>query len=684
MEFIKKIGWLSVYGLMIIFISCVKNSTNENISIAKKTEWLSDRPIIMVGNWDSAPILMRRWGEVTTDYMDTYLRMHTEETVKKMKEQGITLVIIHFFKGFGLVAEREYIEDAIKFTALCHKYGIKVGVYIGDTICYETFLKEIPDAIEWLVPDYFGAPVQYSSAQTFRRRPYIGHPDYIKYLKKVVKVAVNEVKADLIHFDNSCSQALPEDFQHALAIEQFRDYLTNKYDSHQLKDRYGFSDMSYILPPKCVGTPQRIIDPLFQEWTDFRCQKLSDHYLNMRQYIKSLNPGVVVEHNPHGVTGHNTAWLRGIDWPRTIASTEIFWSEGEREPGFDSDSVLVSKIRSYKVARTLNNMCFTVTGTSKLRMAEAMAYNQQCLGYIGGVLSVYDLNKDQASYIKYFTENFKYYLDNESLADVAILRTFPTMAFSSYTTQYSTILFEQTLIQGKIPFDIIFENNLQDLSKYAVLVLANQECLSDKQIDIIKTFVHEGGGLVITENTALNTEWMRKRSNLGLADIFNEAQSSYAGHWKEVIKNKFGKGKAVYIPAILPSVIRPQDAAPTSEYWKLPVNYKELVDAVKWSAGKDLSLEIYSPVYVTAEITQSQDQSDIMLHLLNYNVDKDHLVKDINVSLEMPEGKHVKEIHLLSPDMEGIESLVSTDRDGRVVFKVPRLEVYDLVVIRLQ
>jgi len=645
--------------------------------------WLKDTPIILVGNWDSAPIITNRWGGISVDYHDEYLRMHTEETVKKMKEQGITLVILHFHKGFGLVAEREYIEDAIKFSALCHKYGIKVGVYIGDTVCYETFLSEVPDAIDWLVPDYFGAPVQYSSTQTFRRRPYIGHPDYVKYLKKIIEVAVNEVKTDLIHFDNSCSQALPENFHHPLAIEQFREYLKTKYNSEQLKDRFGFSDMNHIVPPKYAGTPPTMIDPLFQEWTDFRCQKLSDHYFEMRKYIKYLNPEVVVEHNPHGVTGHNTAWMRGIDWPRTLASTEIFWSEGERDPGFGSDSILVNKIRSYKVGRTLGNMCFTVTGTSKLRMAEAMAYNQHCLGYMGGVLSVYNFNEDRSRYLKFFTDNFEYYRDNVSVADVAILRTFPTMAYGNYDIQYSTILFEQTLIQTRITFDIIFENNLNDLSKYSVLVLANQICLSDAQIEEIRNFVRNGGGLVITENTSLYTEWMRSRRILGLSDLFSGNQSPEREQWNQVIKKEYGKGRAVYIPAVIPSISRPQTAAVTSEYWRLPKNHKVIADAVKWSAGKDLSLEIRAPVYVTAELTQSPDQSKMMLHLVNFNAEKEQTVKDIEVSLKIPEGKQAKECSIISPDKIGSESIPFIIKDGRIVLKVPSMEVYDLLLVNL-
>jgi len=642
-------------------------------ALNQRPAWFGERPIIFVGNWDSAPILQRRWGRASVDYEATYRRMHTEETVRKMKEQGITLVVTHFYKGFGLEAEWEYIEDTIKFAELCHKYGIKVGVYIGDTICYETFLKERPDAESWLVPDYFGAPVIYGGTQTFRRRPYIGHPDFVDYIKKVVRVAIEQVHADLIHFDNACSQALRENFQHPLAIEQFREFLREKHNASQLELRFGFSDVSYIVPPKYKGTPQPMIDPLFQEWTDFRCQKLSDHYRHLRKYIKSLNPDVVVEHNPHGVTGHNTAWLRGIDWPRTIASTKAFWSEGERAPGLRENGVLVSKIRSYKVGRIMDNVCFTVTGTDRLRMAEAMAFNQNCLGYVGGVLSVYNFPEDRTRYIKFFTDHFEHYRNTETIADVAILRTFPTMAYSSYRTQYSTILFEQTLIQEKIPFDIIFEHNLNDLSKYSVLVLANQECLSDEQVKQVREFVQSGGGLVMTENTSLYTEWMRRRPAAGLGAFLGTERLPAT----KQIRKEYGQGRVVYIPAIVPDLELPKNAATTSEYWKMPQNAGELVEAVRWAADGNVTFEVSAPPFVTAEFLQQTDTRKILVHLVNYNYQRTPLIKNIKVTFY---GK-VTKILMLSPDGASEQELDFKTMGDKISFVVPQLNVYDLIVM---
>ena len=104
--------------------------------------WLDSEPLITVGNWDSMPIFRRRVGGGTTWQEDDYRKEHSEETVRKLKELGVTMAIIHFYKGFGLEAEKEHEEDARKLASLLHKYGIRVGVYIGSTIAYETFLAE--------------------------------------------------------------------------------------------------------------------------------------------------------------------------------------------------------------------------------------------------------------------------------------------------------------------------------------------------------------------------------------------------------------------------------------------------------------------------------------------------------------------------------------------------------------
>ncbi len=137
------------------------------------------------------------------------------------------------------------------------------------------------------------------------------------------------------------------------------------------------------------------------------------------------------------------------------------------------------------------------TGSDRLGDCEALAFNRHCVVAHGQIAH-------------YLHHNFEYFKETETIADVAILRSYASIAHSTGETRYSTILFEQTLIQRQIPFDIIFNNQLKDLSKYSVLVLADQESLSDEQTSLIRDYVNRGGGLVATGNTSLFTEWRRQ------------------------------------------------------------------------------------------------------------------------------------------------------------------------------
>ena len=693
---LKKTTVFFIIMLLLLCISCTTKTEENKIQTQQeivtnvplpRPAWLKQEPIIITGSWDDMPIFRRRVGGNPVWQEDDYMKGITDEAVKKLKDMGVTMCVIHYYKAYGLEAEKEHMETSKKLAALCKKYGIKVGVYIGSTVAYETFLLEKPEAAEWFAPDYMGIPVRYGD-QTFRKRVYFMHPGYIEYIKEVVRIAIEDLKVDLIHFDNTSMRAEAPIFFHPMAIENFKTYLKNKYTPEMLKKRFGFSDVTYVEPPKYNRRLSTIDDPLFQEWADFRCQQLADFYGIMERYIRGLNPEVAVENNPHsGISGNNTIWDQGVDYPRLLSHTDIVWTEEGNEATVNIDGVLISKIRSFKMASILNNKIFTYTSDSKLQMAEAMAYNRQCLGMVGGSLAGYELPEQQREYIKFYHKNFEYYRGINNVADVAVLHSFATMAYNNDQPYQSTFLFEQSLIQEKIPFDIIFDGNLKDLSKYKVLVLADQECLSDEKLDLIRNFVKQGGGLIATGNTSLYTEWRQRKKDFGLNDLlqFPAPEGGIRNQFADIkfTQRQADKGRVVYIPVVQPSVPKPTAAAMTSRFWKLPVNSKELIECVKWASGNNLSLSIQAPLTVTMELIQKDDKSSLVLHLVNYDYMKS-LVKNIKVDVQVPDGKKVTQVTVMTPDGRSDETLQFKENGKRIAFTVPQLSVYDLVVMKLQ
>lgn len=674
---------------------------------AQRPEWLGNEPLVIVGNWDSMPIFRLRVGGVAPDMADEYARQHTEEAVLKLKQLGVTMGVIHFYKGFGLDAEKEHMADARKLAGLLKKHGLRVGVYVGSTIGYETFLAEKPEARDWFVPDYLGRPVIYST-QTFRKRVYFMHPGYRDYMKRVVEIALKDFQADLIHFDNTSMQAQPPVFHHPLAVRHFRDFLARKYTPEQRKARYGHGEVRFIEAPALDRAMGAINDPLLQDWADFRCDQLTAYYAEMERFIRSINPQAAVESNPHsGISGQNTVWDQGVDYPRLLRHMDVVWTEEGNRAQVWPDGTLISKIRTYKMAETLGNRIFTYTGGSaggKLQMAEAMTFNRQTLGQVGDGLAGDTLPADQRAYVKFFHQHFgDVYRGVRSRPDVAVLHSYASMAFNNDRPWESSMLVQQALIQAKVPFDIVFDAQLADLRRYKALILPAQESLTDEQNRLIRAYVEGGGGLVATDHTSLFDAPRRRRANYGLAGVFGVTAPPFRDDIYTFlpvpppppgtppvvedppappVRKTVGQGRSTYLARVVPAVEKPHGAPMTSRYWKLPANWREIIDEVQWAAGTT-SLRVTAPDTLVVEVVEQQATGRLLVHLLNYN-DTRGPVDNVRIAVRLPNGKQIAGVRLLSPDGAAPASLQHTLNAGFVEFSAPRVQTYSVAVIDLR
>lgn len=683
-----------------------------------EADWL-DTGLISVGNWEGLAFRVRTGGQglsgLPVDLKQRYDAEHAEEAVINMQKAGVTFVLTNFYKT-GLVTDHDDIETAKKFTALCHKHGMKVGLYIGGTIFAEMLEHNVPEAKNWVSYDETGQALRYTP---YRYLPDFDNPGYVAYMKTVVRLAITEVHPDMIHFDNLSLSAPPNTAYTPDVNRRFRAFLHAKYPTpEQLKARFGFSDISAVTVPtwRGVANPLQITlieDPVIQEWIDFRCEDLASYYRQMSTYIHGLNKNIAVELNPHGVFGENGAYLFGIDHPRLVQYGSIYSSEESNEAEVTADGVLVSKIRSFKQARHLNETAYTYTGPARanaelhswrLLMAESMAYNRNSLGDLGEVMDATTWPDDLKQYIHYYTEQNQHYRKIHNVTDVAVLRTFASTAYNSGGPQLQSTLMEQALIQYKIPFDIISDRDLSDLSRYRVVILADQESLTAKAVQQIRDYVSQGGGLVATGDTSLYTEWRRRRNDFALGDVFHvhvdgskftfgsgggfghDSLLSTVPNYQE---STYGKGRVVYLRAVVPSGKKPAtaDIAPVNagykhSFWSLPENSADLVKAVQYADSQRFSVEFKgAPLTTTMELTDKQDGSERNLHWVNYDLRKH--VQPTDVSVAVPARKHVASVEVLSPDAP-TQSVKFQEADGRVSFTLPELIVYNVAVIHLK
>ncbi len=668
--------------------------------------WLNDGPIIMAGCWDDFPLFHKRMGGTPTWLNDLYRQQGADATVRALKDAGITLGMIHFFKGFGLDAERDHIADARVLARKLKQNGIRVGLYIGSTIAYETFLPEKPEAEAWFVPDYLGKPLYYGD-QTFRRRVYFMHPGYREYIKSVIRYGMENLDPDLMHFDNASMQAQPGIFTHPMAVDDFRKYLASNFNSSELQERLGFTDVRYVQAPELEDVPDRINDPLLQLWADFRCHQLTSYYAEMAALIRSINPQVAVENNPStGISGRNVIWEQGVDYPRLLGTIDAAWTEEGDNATVTPDGALVSKIRTFKAASILKKKIFCYTWGADgnwgygpntgglLQMAESMAYNRQCLGMVGIFNQVATLPAEPRQYIQFYRQNFDLYRDVETVADVALLYSFSSMGFNSDRPIVSFMLASQMLIQGQYLFDIIFDQHLNDLSRYRVLYLADQESLSDEQIQKVRQFVKQGGGLVATGHTSLYTEWRERRPDFGLTDCFGISAPAWYGSADEEpdvpggpVQHRLGSGKVTYIPAITPTTMKPSHQGPgrKQHYWNLAANNNEMSSGILAAMNGAPTVRLTSPAspYITFEMVQQQAGSRWVLHILNYDHERNPELRDLAFEAALPATRNVKSLRTLSPDRPGADGPLQWSGNKLISFRLPTLKIYTVVVIDL-
>lgn len=652
-----------------------------------RARWLQNGLIDAGGTHEPYTFLVRKGG--WRDARSYYERQQSEPLIRRLKEQGIEVFHTHLYKGFGMVTEMPEMEDTRRAAEIAHRYGLKVDTYIQwNTMMYETFFIEEPRAKDWIQRDINGQPIllTYSYQQSFRYRPCFSNHAYLDYLKKVVRYAVLTVGTDFIHFDNFDLNPEPDSCHCPLCVQGFRDRLKSKYSPDQRKERLGFESVQFVSPPQWnfQNPPQAleiIVDPVVQEWIDFRCQMMTDALKQMALYAKSLNPEVVIEINPHGITGGNRAWAAGIDHARILKWTEAFWTEEENLPGVTADGRLISKVRSYKLARAYRNTLLTVPD-NVVAIAESLAFNQT-LGFVGED----PLDPTMLKYVAFYRANRELFTGSEDIASVAVLRSYPSITFHNMLSQLAAILVEQTLLHARVPFDLIFDEHLAGLSKYNVLVLPDAECLSDTQITAIKRFVDQGGGLVVTGASGFYDEWRRRRVEPGLLSLTGEQRKLHGDGMKngeagKSLRREVGKGRVAYF-----SEVQFDGTLPTPEpyfeinnrYWKLPANWEELVEGIRWTNRRSLPVDVSGPPYLVANLVALPAKRRRLLHLINYNAQKSPSIQQIEVTFQSPENRVAKDVVFYSPDLERPLPLQSKGGPDKTSVVVPEVNVYGIV-----
>jgi hypothetical protein len=529
-------------------------------------------------------------------------------------------------------------------------------------------------------------------AQSFRFLPCYNNEGWLRYMEEVVRVAVEEVGADIIAFDNYDINIAPETCHCHVCVEKFREHLREKYaldtaaGRERLRDRCGLTDVTYVEPPVyTIANPVRgirsIAEPMQQEWVDFVCESKARALHRFATYGRSLRSDLAVNCNAMKGPADNMYFLRGVDIEAVCRSAHLFSSEEGHQQGVSEDGVVITRIRTYKTGRALGVPCWVSNRPLSRRhallgQAELAAYSAPLRMGMSSILP-HQTSEDSLRYRQFFLEHVDLFLGTETCATVAVLRSRASLAYNSYDTYRSVILAEQALIEAKVPFDIVMDANLADLAQYRCVVLADVESVSDAQADLIKKLLRSGRGLVVTDETGRYDHWRRTRPEPVFASLQKKAEPDAGGYERAT----YGRGRIAFLEQLEPAVKPPSGANHFADrYWFPPKNAEAFLAAVRWTAGETLPLAVEALRAVTVELLAQREPRRLLLHLLNYDVEHP---APVSATLRLPEGATVTQVELLSPDgpRTGPGSAV---REGDILeLAVEKLDIYALVVVDL-
>ena len=567
-----------------------------------------------------------------------------------MNRLGINLSTIHFHKGYGLDHEADSIEEATQWAQKLHANGIFVGVYIGCTFFPETF--EHPQYDDMIMQhDCRG----WNESQYFRDFWCYNSPIAIEYFKNILGVAIESLKADLIHFDSAFCCYHDQLCHCKYCLAAFEKYLRNNIPD--IVKAAGYTDPTHLKPPPCSNGNaltgiSKSKEPGDIAWSLFHAEAGFDAVKSLCTYARELKNDISIFYNGANLSGI-TPFSRPHREMETLELADATAVEDDNENWLHvtPDGMPVSRFRSYKAGfRSKTRVLYytSIAGrNNQLMLAEAAAFAYRTLGFVETAMQKNHCISDSQDLglLDYLTTNEDLFLNRRPWHNIAVIRHHESMLLNPFPSGLTPYVVEQMLFEGQQPFAIISASELarKDLrEEFAVLILPDCRSLSDEQIVHLETYVSHGGKLLALGDVATATSLNQHRRHWGLRKIFNaeycpnqnhidyqetadsvDSKSCEPAHTQDQLDATYGKGRAMHLPPL------DFDLPPKTDltrfggfdwyyhpYWKPPHNAPMFVRALEELMGQDWRIKTDLPRHVGLECYQIK--SGWRICLVNY------------------------------------------------------------------
>ena len=469
--------------------------------------------------------MYRRMGKKSTGgiegsakWLKDWLDWWDAKSPETMRELGLNGLHSRFYKGMGWEEEKKDFPNVQRFVRNCHANGVTALAYVQfSTLYFEPMLAEIPDLETWAQVDEHGEK-RFWNGYYFRWMPCVTSEDWQSYIEKILAIALTDGGFDGIMFDN------------VFAWPCYCERCEQKFAAHlaSLPDptsRFGFSTVRGIRQPR-PSERTDAKDPVYQEWLRWRMGQLNEVMARFRAKIKSVKPDAIVSANAHPFRSFSNASLLSLEMISFGEYMDLFMMQSASFPDYEKKTgVVINRVRDLKIASDLGKpivaLCDANAGQYDIDESEYMRPLVEDLiwkgiptdrtvmspkrmpGFIDRALV--EARKPKLAELNALASKFHAELAAPSYRPVRILYPATALMFSKAANDGITAV-EEILLRNHVPYGYVFakEANAPAIpADCEVLIVANQEWLSDAQIATIGDYARRGGHVVVTGESGL-------------------------------------------------------------------------------------------------------------------------------------------------------------------------------------
>jgi hypothetical protein len=584
------------------------------------------------------------------------------------------------------------------FIEKCHAMGVQVVALISASIMQRDQFSL--DFINSTATRNCNGDIilQYQSdVGTYYYHGCLNHEAWREHLFEVAKVGI-DMGVDGIEFDEPAHWWWTGECYADECLNQFKQYLANKYSAQDLQTEFGISNITdfsfrdYLSQKNLTAVSEqdrlRGTDPLGRQYYLFELTSLAEHFGQLTSMVKNYtrqhyNRELTVVANQFEMKNDVVPFCPYVD-SFSIGTVLRIWYTDKLGPPYHTASPYVLIARA--INETKQPVVFVdddyvhahvTSDVAKTLIGETYAFGGFCfLPYHSTDAATLGPTETIAEYGQFVKQNEELLGAAQPLCNVGLFVSYTEMLWEYVPSMYDSIYGAcQILTDAHIPFNVIFSGDgevlqdhltLADLMKYDVIYLPHSPTLSDRQVQLLRDYVAQGGKLLFTGACGL-MDSNRNYRGYPFEDLVGLPNVKYI-KWEDDVWG---------------------DWTPYRDYeaTKNATMRMQVLEAIKSLVS--LPLETNSSATVSVNPCYQPEHGRLLIKLVNrdYNSAEDRLIpqKNIDIRVKLPEGFNVTgaKAFCCSPDvaLNNVELSVSVS-NGFVEFTVPELDSFTVVSLQ--